>query len=131
MNNNTMISRTLDLVLQNALKYPDKIAVQGISYARLAKKICGLSRQIEGDKVLIACEQGLDAYVAMLAALHPLGVIASGIFLASIYVGADSMSRSMNVPTYLADVIVAITVLCVLMSLIMNQYKFRFLEQIK
>ena len=69
--------------------------------------------------------------VAMLAALHPLGVIASGIFLASIYVGADSMSRSMNVPTYLADVIVAITVLCVLMSLIMNQYKFRFLEQIK
>ncbi len=69
--------------------------------------------------------------VAMLAALHPLGVIASGIFLASIYVGADAMSRSMNVPTYLADVIVAITVLCVLVSLIINQYKFRFLEQNK
>ena len=64
--------------------------------------------------------------VAMLAALHPLGVIASGIFLASIYVGADAMSRSMNVPSYLADVIVAITVLCVLVSLIMNQYKFKF-----
>ena len=69
--------------------------------------------------------------VAMLAALHPLGVIASGIFLASIYVGADAMSRTMNVPTYLADVIVAITVLCVLVSLIINQYKFRFLEQNK
>ena len=69
--------------------------------------------------------------VAMLAALHPLGVIASGIFLASIYVGADAMSRSMNVPTYLADVIVAITILCVLVSLIINQYKFRFLEQRK
>ena len=64
--------------------------------------------------------------VAMLAALHPLGVIASGIFLASIYVGADAMSRSMNVPSYLADVIVAITVLCVLISLIMNQYKIKF-----
>ena len=38
------------------------------------------------------------------SALHT-GVIASGIFLASIYVGADAMSRSMNVPTYLADVI--------------------------
>ena len=64
--------------------------------------------------------------VAMLAALHPMGVIASGIFLASIYVGADAMSRSMNVPSYLADVIVAITVLCVLVSLVMNQYKFKF-----
>ena len=62
----------------------------------------------------------------MLAALHPLGVIASGIFLASIYVGADAMSTSMNVPSYLADVIVAITVLCVLISLIMNQYKIKF-----
>lgn len=69
--------------------------------------------------------------VAMLAGLHPIGVIASGIFLASIYVGADSMSRSMNVPTYLADVIVAITILCVLMSLVINQYKLRFLEQNK
>ena len=69
--------------------------------------------------------------VAMLAGLHPIGVIASGIFLASIYVGADAMSRSMNVPTYLADVIVAITILCVLMSLVINQYKLRFLEQSK
>ena len=69
--------------------------------------------------------------VAMLAGLHPIGVIASGIFLASIYVGADAMSRSMNVPTYLADVIVAITILCVLMSLVINQYKVRFLEQNK
>ena len=69
--------------------------------------------------------------VAMLAGLHPIGVIASGIFLASIYVGADAMSRSMNVPTYLADVIVAITILCVLMSLVINQYKMRFLEQNK
>ena len=67
----------------------------------------------------------------MLAGLHPIGVIASGIFLASIYVGADAMSRSMNVPTYLADVIVAITILCVLMSLVINQYKLRFLEQNK
>ena len=41
------------------------------------------------------------------------------------------MSRSMNVPTYLADVIVAITILCVLMSLVINQYKLRFLEQNK
>ena len=61
--------------------------------------------------------------VAMLAGLHPLGVIFSGIFLASVYVGADAMSRAVNVPTYLADVIVASTVLLVLLSIIMLQFK--------
>ena len=69
--------------------------------------------------------------VAMLAGLHPLGVIASGIFLASIYVGADAMSRSMNVPSYLADVIVAITVLCVLVSLVFIQFKVKLLGSSK
>ena len=61
--------------------------------------------------------------VAMLAGLNPIGIIFSGIFLASIYVGADAMSRAMNVPTYLADVIVALTVLSVLISIIMLQFK--------
>ena len=61
--------------------------------------------------------------VAMLAGLHPIGVIFSGIFLASIYVGADAMSRAVNVPTYVADVIVALTVLLVLLSIIMLQFK--------
>ena len=63
--------------------------------------------------------------VAMLAGLHPIGIIFSGIFLASIYVGADAMSRAMNVPSYLADVIVALTVLCVLVSIIFLQYKIK------
>src|SRR3546814_16867186 len=49
--------------------------------------------------------------VAMLAALHPLGVVVSAVFLAGIYVGADSMSRAVNIPTYIADVLVAASVL--------------------
>jgi simple sugar transport system permease protein len=64
--------------------------------------------------------------VAMLAALNPIGIVFSAIFLATIYVGADSMSRAMNVPTYLADVVVAVTVLSVLISLVLTQYKFYF-----
>ena len=62
----------------------------------------------------------------MLAGLNPIGIIFSGIFLASIYVGADAMSRAMNVPTYLADVIVALTVLSVLISIIILQFKIVF-----
>ena len=64
--------------------------------------------------------------VAMLAALHPLAVVASAIFLAAIYVGADSMSRAVNVPTYIADVIVATSVLAVLVSVMLTRFSLRW-----
>jgi len=63
--------------------------------------------------------------VAMLAALHPLAVVASALFLSAIYVGADSMSRAINVPTYIADVIVATSVLAVLVSFMFTRYRVR------
>ena len=63
--------------------------------------------------------------VAMLAALHPLAVIVSALFLAGIYVGADSMSRAINVPTYIADVIVATCVLSVLVSIMLTKFRLR------
>jgi len=64
--------------------------------------------------------------VAMLANLHPIGVILSAIFLAGIYVGSDSMSRAVNIPTYIADVMVALSVLSVLVSLMLVQYRVRW-----
>lgn len=64
--------------------------------------------------------------VAMLANLHPIGVIVSAIFLAGIYVGSDSMSRAVNIPTYIADVMVALSVLSVLVSLLFVQYRVRW-----
>ncbi|GIT07986.1 MAG: hypothetical protein CM1200mP30_16160 [Pseudomonadota bacterium] len=50
--------------------------------------------------------------VAMLAQLHPLGVVGSAFFVACIFVGADAMSRSVGVPNYIADVVVATSLLC-------------------
>ncbi len=64
--------------------------------------------------------------VAMLANLHPLGVIVSAIFLAGIYVGADSMSRAVNIPNYIADVLVAISVLAVLVSIMLTNFRIKF-----
>ena len=64
--------------------------------------------------------------VAMLANLHPIGVVLSAIFLAGIYVGSDSMSRAVNIPTYIADVMVALSVLSVLVSLMLVQYRVRW-----
>ncbi len=64
--------------------------------------------------------------VAMLAALSPLGVIISGIFVAVIYIGADSMSRTLGVSNYLADVITAVSLLSVLVSMLFTRYRIRF-----
>ena len=63
--------------------------------------------------------------VAMLAQLHPLGVIASAVFLSAIFVGADSMSRHTDVPSYIADVTTAVTLLLVLVSVTVVRYRFR------
>ncbi len=63
--------------------------------------------------------------VAMLAQLNPLGVIPAAIFISAVYVGADAMSRAINIPTYIADVLVGVSVLAVLCSVMLSQYKVR------
>ena len=54
--------------------------------------------------------------VAMLAGLSPAGVVLSALFIASVFVGADSMSRAMGVSSYLADLVVSMSLLCVLVG---------------
>ncbi|MBV1897560.1 MAG: ABC transporter permease [Rhodobacteraceae bacterium] len=54
--------------------------------------------------------------VAMLAGLSPVGVVISALFIASVFVGADSMSRAMGVSSYLADLVVSMSLLCVLIG---------------
>lgn len=64
--------------------------------------------------------------VAMLAGLHPLGVVAAAIFVAGIFVGADAMSRGVGVPNYIADVIVACALLSMLVALLFLRYRLRW-----
>lgn len=63
--------------------------------------------------------------VAMLANLHPLGVIAAALFTAIMFVGSDSMSRALGVPSYIADVTVALSLLTMLVSIFFTQYRIR------
>lgn len=63
--------------------------------------------------------------VAMLAMLHPLGVVAASVFVAGMLVGADSMSRAVGVPTYIADVIVAVALIAMLVATMLTQYRVR------
>ncbi|MCZ2496763.1 ABC transporter permease [Xylophilus sp. Kf1] len=64
--------------------------------------------------------------IAMLAALHPLGVVAAAVFTAGVLVGADSMSRAVGVPSAIADVIVATSLLSVLVASLLAQYRVRW-----
>jgi len=64
--------------------------------------------------------------VAMLAALHPLGVVLSAVFIAVIYIGADSMSRAINISNYIADVTTAVSLLMVLLAMFLTRYRIRW-----
>jgi simple sugar transport system permease protein len=64
--------------------------------------------------------------VAMLAMLNPLGVVVAAIFVAGIFVGADAMSRSANVPSYIAQVMVATSLLCMVTAVMFTRYRLRW-----
>src|SRR5499426_337558 len=64
--------------------------------------------------------------VAMLAMLHPVGVIAAAIFVAGVFVGADAMSRSAGVPNYIADVMVATSLLTMVVAMMFTRFRLRW-----
>jgi simple sugar transport system permease protein len=61
--------------------------------------------------------------VAMLALLHPLGVVVAALFVAGIFIGADSMSRAAGVPTYLADIMLASALLLMAVAVLLTKYQ--------
>ncbi|WP_298675602.1 ABC transporter permease [uncultured Lentibacter sp.] len=61
--------------------------------------------------------------VAMLAGLSPVGVVIAALFIASVFVGADSMSRAMGVSSFLADLVVSMSLLCVLVGGFLAKYR--------
>ena len=68
--------------------------------------------------------------VAMLAGLSPLGVVAAALFIAAVFVGADSMSRGLGVASYIAGLVVALSLLCVLVGGFFTRYRLRFAARV-
>lgn len=64
--------------------------------------------------------------VAMLAGLSPLGVVAAALFIAGVFVGADSMSRGVAVSSYIADLVVAMSLLCVLVGGFVTRFRIHW-----
>jgi ABC-type uncharacterized transport system permease subunit len=64
--------------------------------------------------------------VAMLAGLSPIGTVAAAIFVAAVFVGADSMSRATGISNYIADLVVSLSRLCVRVGSFFLRFRLRY-----
>ena len=64
--------------------------------------------------------------VAMLAGLSPIGAVFAAVFVAAVFVGADSMSRATGISSYLADLVVALSLLSVLVGSFFLRFRLRY-----
>jgi simple sugar transport system permease protein len=108
------------------------VAAVGVKVALLSGALAGLAGALEvagrTGYVTLDMSPGYGysgIVIAMLAMLNPLAVVAAAVFVAGMLVGADSMSRAVAVPTYIADVIVAIALICMLVATLLTQYRIR------
>jgi simple sugar transport system permease protein len=104
-------------IIRTALISGGLAAMAGVS------EICGVKGYLTTDLSPGFGYTGI--VVAMLAALNPLGVVASSVFVAIIYIGADSMSRAINISNYIADVTTAVSLLSVLVALFFTAYRIK------
>jgi simple sugar transport system permease protein len=66
--------------------------------------------------------------VAMLAGLSPLGVVIAALFIAGVFVGSDSMSRAVGVSNYIADLVVALSLVMMLLGGLTVRYRIRLVS---
>lgn len=108
---------------------PDAAAMAGlVSVGRLGTRVflasgalAGLAGAVEVTGVTRALYENLSPgygftaiAVALLAGLHPLGVVASGVFLGGLAAGAAAMQREAGVPLVLVSVLEAAVILGVI-----------------
>jgi len=127
-----MRSRAVGLNPQGAVFAGVRLAPTLVTVACLSGGLAGLAGAIEvmGVKGYVTTDLSpgfgyTGIVVAMLANLNPLGVVFSAIFTAAMFVGADGMSRGLRIPTYIADVTVALSLLTMLIALFFIQYRLR------
>lgn len=99
------------------------LASGGLAGLAGAVEVMGLRGYVSGD--LSPGYGYTGVIVAMLAQLHPLGVPAAAMLVASVFVGADAMSRAFNVPSFIADVMVSLSLLSMLGASFFLSYRVR------
>ncbi len=63
--------------------------------------------------------------IAMLGALHPVGVLLASLFFSIIIVGAQTMSRMTGVPVYIVEVIQGLSLMVMLVFALLSEYRVR------
>ncbi len=63
--------------------------------------------------------------IAMLGALHPVGVVLASLFFSIIIVGAQTMSRMTGVPVYIVEVIQGLALMVMLVFMLLAEYRVR------
>ena len=103
-----------------------------IKVACLSGGLAGIAGAIEVTGVKGLVSNDLSAsfgyagiVVAMLASLNPIGVIFAAIFTAMMFVGAESMSRTFGIPSFIADVVVSLSLLTMLVAVFLSNYRIR------
>lgn len=88
-----------------------------------ASEVAGLKGNLTADLSRGFGYSGI--VVAMAAGLQPLLVAPVAVLVAGVFVGADTMGRTLGVPSYIADLTVALALLCVLVGGWFVQYRPR------
>jgi len=88
-----------------------------------AVEVMGLRGYVTGD--LSPGYGYTGVIVAMLAQLNPLAVAPSAFLVAAVFVGADAMSRASNVPSYIADVMVGLSLFVMLGTSFLIGYRVK------
>lgn len=88
-----------------------------------AVEVMGLRGYVTGD--LSPGFGYTGVIIAMLARLHPAVVPLASFLVAAIFVGADAMGRAFNVPSYIADVMVALSLFVMLATSFVLTYRIR------
>ena len=88
-----------------------------------AVEVLGVKGQVSND--LSASFGYAGIVVAMLASLNPIGVIFAAIFTATMFVGSESMSRTFGIPSFIADVVVSLSLITMLVAIFLSNYRIR------
>lgn len=118
---------------------PRAAAFAGVPLARTLVKVAllsgglaGLAGAVEvlGNRGYVSTDLSpgfgyFGIVVAMLANLQPLGAVLAAVFAAAMFVGSDSMGRALGVPSFIADVTVALCLLTMLIALFFTSYRLR------
>ncbi|WP_198969285.1 ABC transporter permease [Xylophilus sp. ASV27] len=88
-----------------------------------AVEVMGLRGYVTGD--LSPGFGYTGVIIAMLARLHPGAVPLAAFVVAAVFVGADAMGRAFNVPSYIADVMVALSLFVMLGTSFLLGYRIK------